>query len=155
MNNKPCAFIALAFLAILNPHPSTLFAQGSLTPGGPPGPLFKTLSQIEPRTAITNSGAVTISRPGSYYLTTNITVATGDAITIAANGVTLDLLGFTISSTAPTAVGTAINLAGSANKNITILNGFIESGVTNNAGVFSGSGFYHGISHSGAAPVNA
>jgi hypothetical protein len=82
-------------------------AQGNLTPPGAPGPTFKTLSQIEPCTAITNSGAVTISQSGSYYLTTNITVAAGNAITITANNVTLDLNGFTIASTeaVPTGAG--------------------------------------------------
>ena len=68
---------------------------------------MKSLDQIEARTAITNSGAVTISLPGSYYLTTNVTVSSGDAITITANNVTLDLNGFTVSmpSTATAAAG--------------------------------------------------
>lgn len=49
------------------------FAQGSLTPPGAPEPTMKTLDQIEARTPI-SSAPFTIIRPGSYYLTTNLTV---------------------------------------------------------------------------------
>src|ERR1017187_5142875 len=63
---------------------------GSLIPPGTPAPTMITLNQIEPRTPITNTTAVTISASGSYYLTSNINVATGDAIMIAASQVTLD-----------------------------------------------------------------
>ena len=42
---------------------------------------------------------VTISQPGSYYLTRNLTVSSGDGINITTIGVTLDLNGFTIRST--------------------------------------------------------
>src|ERR1039458_5339386 len=75
-------------------------AQGSLTPPGAPAPTMLTLSQIEPRTPIT-SVPYTISIPGSYYLTTNITATTSNSIVINTNGVTLDLSGFTIFSTVP------------------------------------------------------
>jgi hypothetical protein len=144
-------FAAALLLTALTAQRSTLFAQGSLTPPGAPGPTFKTLSQVEPRTAITNSTAVTISQPGSYYLTTNITGSSGDAVTITANNVTLDLAGFTISSTANPAAGTGI-LLGSSRQNITILNGFISGGVTNNSGTYSGSGFGSGITFAGIDP---
>jgi hypothetical protein len=89
-------------------------AQGSLTPPGVPAPTMKSLSQIEPRTAIT-SAPYTISSAGSYYLTTNITVSTGDAITISASEVTLDLNGFAITGTGTAHTG--INL-GSAPQDI-------------------------------------
>jgi hypothetical protein len=114
---------------------------------------MKSLDQVEARTAITNSGAVTISQPGSYYLTRNIAVSTGDAVTIATNNVTLDLNGFTVSSTDPGAAFKAIALVG--NSEITIRNGFIQGGVTNNTfGVYSGNGFGYGISYSGQTPVD-
>jgi hypothetical protein len=103
MNTYPTIKLHLAALALLSSfilHPSSLPGQGSLTPPGAPAPTMKSLAQIEPRFAITNTGAVTITSAGSYYLTTNITVSTGDAITINPNGVTLDLNGWTISSTA-------------------------------------------------------
>jgi len=73
---------------------------------------MKSLDQVEARTAITNSGAVTISQSRSYHLTRNITVSSGGAIAINSDDVTLDLNGFTISSTAPSANRVAINLVG-------------------------------------------
>ena len=52
---------------------------------------MKSLAQVEPHTAIT-SLPITISNPGSYYLTGNLTAtADGTAITIAADNVTIDL----------------------------------------------------------------
>lgn len=112
------------------------FAQGSLTPPGAPAPTMKTLAQVEPRTAIA-SAPFTISASGSYYLTANLTVSSGNAITLAANGVTLDLNGFTISSTAPSATGYGI-LINNGLRNLTILNGFIQGSVVHNAGTYSG-----------------
>lgn len=148
------ALAALVLLSTLNPQLSTVFAQGSLTPPGAPAPTMKSLAQIEPRTPI-SSAPYTISAPGSYYLTTNLTVATGNAITIATNGVTLDLSGFSISSTAASATGYGILLNGGL-RNLAILNGFIQGGVTNNgSGVYSGSGFAYGIYSSGTLPLNA
>src|SRR5215831_14797408 len=100
---------AALLLSTLNPQLSTCFAQGSLTPPGAPAPGMKTLTQLEPRTPIA-SAPFTISAPGSYYLTTNVSVSAGDAITIATNNVTLDLRGFTISSTAAPSAGRGILL---------------------------------------------
>ncbi|MES2920405.1 MAG: hypothetical protein V4819_02595 [Verrucomicrobiota bacterium] len=145
--------LALALLSILDAQFSTAHAQGSLAPPGIPAPTMKTLDQIEPRTPITNTGAFTISAAGSYYLTTNLTVSTGDAITINADNVTLDLNGFTIFSTAPSANGTAI-LLNNGRANIAIHNGHIQSGVvTDGSGAFSGSGFANGIYGSSSLPI--
>jgi hypothetical protein len=113
---------------------------------------MKTLQQVEPRTPIATA-PFTISQPGSYYLTTNLTVSSGNAITIATNGVTLDLNGFTIASTAPSATGYGIYI-NSGLRDIAIQNGHIQGGVTNNGGVFSGPGFGFGIYYSGSAPQN-
>jgi hypothetical protein len=151
LNHQLVAAVGLLFTLAL--QPSTLLAQGSLTPPGAPAPTMKTLQQVEPRVPI-SSAPFTISQPGSYYLTTNLTVSGGDAITIATNGVTLDLNGFTISSTTNPASGTAV-LIGSGLRNIAIQNGHIQGGVTNNgSGVFSGPGFGYGIYYSGSAPQN-
>src|SRR5205085_693571 len=66
------------------------FAQGTLTPPGPPAPVMKTLQQIEPRTAI-SSLPFTITNSGSYYLTGNLTGTAGAnrGITILTDHVTL------------------------------------------------------------------
>ena len=87
MNAKRFVFILAAGALAASGH-----AQGPLVPPAGPGPTMKTLEQIEPRTAITNV-PYTISQPGSYYLTTNLTSATF-GVTIATNGVVLDLMGF-------------------------------------------------------------
>ncbi|HTR40938.1 MAG TPA: hypothetical protein VMH87_04930 [Pseudomonadales bacterium] len=151
--NLPAVVFALLLFCILSLQTSTAFAQGSLTPPGAPAPAMKTLSQIEPRIPI-SSAPFTIAQPGSYYLTTNITVSTATAIIIATNGVTLDLSGFTISSTAVSANGTGISI-NSGLRNITIANGFIQGSVTNNgSGVYSGGGFSYGIYYTLNQPVN-
>src|ERR1017187_7620780 len=136
-------------LSAFNPHLSIL-AQGSLTPPGAPVPTMKSLDQIEARTPIA-AAPFTISNSGSYYLTGNLTVNSSSAITIATNQVTLDLNGFTISSTAPSAAGSGILLV-SGLTDITIVNGHIKGGVTNFAGVYVGGGFANRIYFSGAAP---
>jgi hypothetical protein len=144
------AALALIFLSIINIQQQSIHAQGSLTPPGAPAATMKSLDQVyaklDPRIPITNSAsAVIISSPGSYYLTTNLTVFTGTAITIATSGVTLDLSGFSISSTAASANGNGI-LINSSVQNVAIQNGFILSGATNNGlGGYSGSGFSSGI----------
>jgi hypothetical protein len=96
-----------------------------------------------------SSAPYVITQPGAYYLTTNLTVSSGDAIDILANGVTLDLNGFTITSTSSSPSGSAIFLgdANYTNTDITILNGHIVSGTTVNLSpvAFTGAGFDNGI----------
>ena len=145
--------LTVAFLSAFSLQPSALHAQGSLTPPGAPGATMKSLAQIEPRTPI-SSAPFTITNSGSYYVTTNLTVSSGNAIVIATNGVTLDLNGFTLKSTEAANNGIAIYLNGGL-RNLTILNGFIEGGVTNNgSGVYSGPGFGYGIYSLGVDPAN-
>ena len=133
--------------------PLSAFSQGSLTPPGAPGPTMKTLAQIEPRTPI-STAPFTISQPGSYYLTTNLTVSGTNAITIATNGVTLDLNGFTLASTTPSASGYGI-LINNGLSDLAIFNGHIRGGVTNTgSGTYNGPGFRNGIAGSVEAPDN-
>src|SRR5438477_4118043 len=98
-------------------------AQGLLTPPDVPGPTMKSLDQIEARIPISSAPYV-INASGSYYLTGNLLVGGGDAIFINGSGVTLDLNGYSISSNASPAQGTAILVNGTASR-ILIRNGSI------------------------------
>lgn len=77
---------------------------GPLTPPpGPVSPTNKTLQQVEPRTPVQSlAGTPTsmhkITQPGAYYLTGNIDLAPGKdtGIEVGADGVTIDLNGFTL-----------------------------------------------------------
>jgi hypothetical protein len=146
----------------LNSQLSTAFAQGSLTPPRAPAPTMKSLDQIEPRTPVDATHTpgnsfeeFIITQPGSYYLTSNINLTNGEAIAITTNGVTLDLNGFTISSTDPAGTAYAIRLAvSSGNGDITIFNGHIKGGVTNNGTSFSGPGFGSAINTPGTLLQN-
>jgi hypothetical protein len=152
MKTNLASALVLVLFSTLNSELSTALAQGSLTPPGSPAPTMKSLAQIEARTPI-SSAPFLITSSGSYYLTTNVSVSTGNAITIGANGVSLDLNGFTISSTAPSATGDGIQLSPSV-RDVTIVNGHIRSGVVNSSGVYSGSGFAFGIAYLLNPPAN-
>lgn len=142
-----------ATLVLLGALANQAAAQGALTPTSSPGPIMKSLDQIEARTPI-SLAPFTITNSGSYYLTGNLRVTTGSAITIATNNVTIDLNGFTISSVANPASGAGI-LLNSRVRNISIFNGFIQGGVTNNnLGAYSGIGFTSGIDQTGILPAN-
>jgi hypothetical protein len=71
-------------------------------PAGPVASTYKTLGDIEPRTAIqslsgNDTARYVISRPGSYYLTGDVTGLSGRAgIEIQAGNVSIDLNGFTL-----------------------------------------------------------
>ncbi len=144
---------ALALLlSTLNAELSTARAQGSLTPPGAPAPTMKSLDQLEPRTPI-SSLPITITQPGSYYLTGSFDLGSGDGIFVSAKNVTIDLNGFTIRSFDPSNTGAGIRIDvpifGSFD-NIAILNGHIVGNVVNSGGSYNGSGFGYGIYSSGS-----
>ncbi len=147
--------LSLVTVCALLVSSGNIFAQGDLTPPGAPAPTMKTLDQIEPRTLINQASLpFTINASGSYYVAENLSVASGNAITINASGVTLDLNGFTITSTSATAAGNAVQLNPGVH-DISILNGHIVGGITYNGTSFSaGPGFQHGINATGANPGN-
>ena len=140
--------LALSFFLL----PAFAFPQGNLTPPGAPAPTMKTLDQVEARTPISTT-PFTITNSGSYYLTKNLAVTSGHAIVIAADGVTLDLNGFTLSSTEASPSGSGILISGTR-RNIQIGNGHIQGNVTVSGGNYSGSGFGSGISYSGPGFAN-
>lgn len=127
------AVLAVAFA------PHLAFAQGVLTPPGPPGPTMKTLDQIDthvdtasaakriPINATTTPGDANsvyiITQPGSYYMTGNLNGVGGkNGIKINSDNVTVDLNGFAV-------IGVAGSLDGinSAKSNLGVRNGSIRS----------------------------
>jgi parallel beta-helix repeat protein len=112
---------------------------GSLTPPpGPVAPTMKTLTEVEPRTAVQSlPGSATalyvISQPGSYYLTGNIQgVAGKHGILVSSGDVTLDLNGFALLGVSGSNDG--IRAGAAVTTQITIRNGTIRD--------WGGSGIY-------------
>jgi len=107
-------------------------------PPGPVAPTMKTLTEVEPRIAINSDNTpgdadsvFRITLSGSYYLTDNVTGQSGrHGIQIEAEGVTLDLNGFTLLGIAGSLDG--INMPG-FRENVVIRNGHVrgwgESGI--------------------------
>jgi parallel beta-helix repeat protein len=134
-NNIPSRTVAraagLVGVCILLGTAGLLFAGPLDPPTGPITPTYKTLTEVEPRTAInaTNTpgdadSLFRITQPGSYYFTGNITgVAEKHGIEIAADGVSLDLGGFALLGVARTL--DAITTAGVPRVRIEVRNGSI------------------------------
>jgi hypothetical protein len=109
---------------------------GPITPpAGPVGSTGHTVDEVynklpaggagDGRTALPPSPfGVTISAPGSYVLTTNLAVLSGNGITINASGVTLDLNGFTVSSIASRG-GVGITIA-DGSRRVVVKNGMVS-----------------------------
>jgi parallel beta-helix repeat protein len=112
---RVCFAVLIVFASV-----HALFAQGSLTPPGPPMPMMKTLEQVEPRTPIT-SLPFTINTPGSYYVVSNLSGANAPGIVIATNNVTIDLNGFVLRGAGNfSAINTSVGCT-----NIVVMNGTV------------------------------
>ena len=94
---------------------------GSLDPDTGPAPTMKTLEQVEPRTPIA-SVPYTITQSGSYYLAGNLT-STGNGITVNADDVTIDLMGYTLAGPGS---GTNYGIFMETRMNVEIKNGTIR-----------------------------
>ena len=128
--NRTCIIAATAALTLT--AAGLLFAGPLNPPAGPVTSTYKTLQEVEPRTAInvTNTpgdadSLFKITQPGSYYLTGNITgVAARHGIEIDTSNVTLDLMGFRILGTGGSLDGIFVN---GSESNLTIRNGSVRS----------------------------
>ncbi|MEK6701993.1 MAG: right-handed parallel beta-helix repeat-containing protein [Planctomycetota bacterium] len=125
--------LALAGLTIVGVAALVLAAGPLNPPAGAVTSTYKTLSEVEPRTAInvTNTPGVAaalfrIAQPGSYYLTGNITgVANKHGIEIMASGVTLDLNGFELVGVAGSRDG--VSATSAELTNIAVVNGSVRN----------------------------
>lgn len=126
--------VGLAGVAALSAGRAKAGGAGPLNP--PAGAVVstgKTLTEVEPRTAInavntpgTATALFRISQPGSYYLTGSITGVNGrSGIEIVADDVTIDLMGFRVQGVAGSVYGIAT--AGvTLSERITIRNGRVS-----------------------------
>jgi hypothetical protein len=122
---------------------------GPLDPPGAPAP---TQPQLEPRTPISVL-PYTISQSGSYFVTKNLSLASGAAIFVNASNVTVDLNGFTLSGAQGDA---AIADAGGAD-HLVVRNGTLAGwgGGIQGGNTLSNSRFEHLQIRGAALPINA
>jgi parallel beta helix pectate lyase-like protein len=102
---------------------------GPLDPTGPPSSPSGVFGAGTPISSL----PVTITTPGSYYITGNLTGTTTHGITIASHDVSLDLRGFTLIGVPGSGDGVKV-ASGTTWRGLTVRNGTVRG--------WSGSGFY-------------
>lgn len=141
VNTVILLLVLLALLAVI----AMLATDASGGPLDPTQPPSSTDGVRQPGTPISTLPAL-IDQSGSYYLTRNLTgAASTTGITIAADNVTLDLMGFTLSGTSGT--GTGISVTGTR-QSITIRNGHVRTwfnGIDAATAVYSEVSYVHVI----------
>jgi len=124
--------IAAATVALLA-GAAALIAGPLTPPGGPVGPTYKTLSEVQPARPVQSlagsaAAAYVIDQPGSYYLTGNITAINDrHGIDVVVDNVTIDLCGFTLDGAG---VGYQAIVAGTPTgpiRNLSVVNGVITN----------------------------
>jgi parallel beta-helix repeat protein len=116
-------------------------------PAGPVGPTAKPLSEVEPRTAVSDVNTpgngttrYRITRPGSYYLLDNILNVNGKhGIEIASSDVTLDLCGFELTMLPGSGAFDGVTVLGGALTGISVLNGSVRNWGRNGVDLSSGT----------------
>ncbi len=125
-----------ALIAAASVIAAGLVLAGPLTPpAGPVVSTYKTLTEVEPRTAVsaantpgTPTAVYQITLPGSYYLTANVVGAPGKSgIEILCGGVTLDLCGFDLVGGEGSADGVRIGSALVPIRNVAVRNGSLRA----------------------------
>lgn len=108
--------VAIGLIAMM---PFWVFGQGSLQPPGAPGPVMRSLDQLEPRIPITNV-PMTIQVPGVYYFTGNLTcsVAGTQGIHIVTSDVVIDLNGFCLTGPGSTSLDGIVQAFGISNATV-------------------------------------
>lgn len=130
MNIRPMVRGIAAASAVAALGAAAVIAGPLNPPAGPISPTYKTLTEVEPRTAVNQlagNGVAkhVIAQAGTYYLTADVVGASGDhGIQVAADDVVIDLMGFTLMGGPGTADG--IDLSG-PRRNVTVRNGVIRA----------------------------
>jgi hypothetical protein len=121
MNGRRLWLRSLLMMLLSTATTMNTLAQGPLAPLGTPGPIFRTLTEVEPRIPI-SSIPFFITNSGTYYLTCSLTASTNaSGIVIQSDKVTIDLMGFCLSGS-----NTAFGITSGGYDQLTVQNGRIS-----------------------------